>query len=407
MTAAQPGRAPAFIYPDNPAALATARELGTAGIRCLVLGHRRGPAANSRHAEFLPAPNFYENAPRWADFVYRLAGAQGAPPVLFPTEDAALLVADAQHGRLSSRLVYPYSAPGIVPNVLDKRRLYEAAQRAGIGTPLFHSFELGDDPATIAALDDPNAWIIKPACRYWPGADGRMRTFLSLTGGSKAMTGSAIDAAVRIAEAGFPVVVQENIPGPFEELVSVGLQIDENGELVGSFCARKRCEYPVPFGDGLIVETIDDPGIVEPALSLLRELGYSGICDVEFKRDVRDGQFKVLDANPRVWLWHGLAARNGFPLALNAYQRATGEHEVRSAPESKPRWVSPRGALAYLALAFRPGTEGFGPGLGMDLLAGALATVASDWRRFRDPAHARPSAWADFLGAAGRRLGRH
>ena len=156
--------------------------------------------------------------------------------------------------------------------------------------------------------------------------------------------------------------------------------------------------------DGLIVDTIEDPGIVEPALALLRKAGYSGICDVEFKRDERDGEFKVLDANPRVWLWHGLAARSGFPLALNAYNRATGEQDVRSGGETSPRWVSPRGALAYMALSFRPGRDGLR--LAIELLGGAAATVWSDWRHFRDPAHARPSAWADMMGAAGRRLRR-
>jgi hypothetical protein len=94
----------------------------------------------------------------------------------------------------------------------------------------------------------------------------------------------------------------------------------------------------------------------------------------------------------------------GFPLALNAYRRATGGPKVDSVAEVMPRWVSPRGALAYLGLAFRPGRDGFG--LAGELLSGAAATVLSDWRRFRDPAHAHPAAWADFVGAAGRRLGR-
>jgi predicted ATP-grasp superfamily ATP-dependent carboligase len=396
--------AAAFIFPDNPAALATCRELGAAGIRCVVLGHRRGPASYSRYAEFLPAPDFYEDPLRWAEFISRLAATQGAPPVIFPTEDAALLVADAYHEQLSRHVCYSYTAPGPVPRVLDKRSLYETARKAGIGKPEFHSFEKGDDPGALEAIEDPSAWLIKPACRYWPDDAGHMRTFLSLTGGSKAMTGSIVAVATEIADAGFPVVVQENIPGPFEELVSVGLQIDVDGTVLGSFCARKRCEYPRPFGDGLIVESIADPGIVEPAAVLLRAAGYAGICDVEFKRDERDGEFKVLDANPRVWLWHGLAARNGFPLALNAYRRATGGPKVDSVAEVMPRWVSPRGALAYLGLAFRPGRDGFG--LAGELLSGAAATVLSDWRRFRDPAHAHPAAWADFVGAAGRRLGR-
>ena len=49
-------------------------------------------------------------------------------------------------------------------------------------------------------------------------------------------------------------MVQERIPGPFEELVSVGLCLARGGEVLQAFTARKHCQYPEPFGDGLIVE---------------------------------------------------------------------------------------------------------------------------------------------------------
>ena len=45
-------RAEALLFPDNLAALATARELGRAGIRVSVLGAKPGPGAYSRHSHF-------------------------------------------------------------------------------------------------------------------------------------------------------------------------------------------------------------------------------------------------------------------------------------------------------------------------------------------------------------------
>ena len=175
-----------------------------------------------------------------------------------------------------------------------------------------------------------------------------MTTFLSLSGGSKAFEGNVRGATARVRDAGFRCMVQEKIPGPFEELVSVGLCLDRDGRLITSFSTRKRCEYPEPFGDGLVVETIEDPGILEPSLELLRKLGYWGLCDVEFKRDARDGRMKLLDANPRVWLWVGLGADAGaVPLALTAYRLALGDGRLceRRHP-ARPRlgailWTAP------------------------------------------------------------------
>ena len=66
------------------------------------------------------------------------------------------------------------------------------------------------------------------------------------------------------------------------------------------FLASKECEYPEPFGDGLVVRLVPGPGLVDRAMRLMRELGYWGICDIEFKRDPRDLEYKVLDANPHV-----------------------------------------------------------------------------------------------------------
>ena len=59
------------------------------------------------------------------------------------------------------------------------------------------------------------------------------------------------------------------------------------------------------------VETIDQPEIDGPARQLLKAIRYTGVVEVEFKRDPRDGCCKLLDINPRVWGWYTLCARAG------------------------------------------------------------------------------------------------
>ena len=48
------------------------------------------------------------------------------------------------------------------------------------------------------------------------------------------------------------------------------------------------------------------------------------MSQVEFKRDPRDGRFKLMEVNPRFWLWHGLAASLGVDFARIAYHDLLG-----------------------------------------------------------------------------------
>ena len=51
---------------------------------------------------------------------------------------------------------------------------------------------------------------------------------------------------------------------------------------------------------------------------LLSNLGYHGLCEVEFMKDPRDGKMKLLEINARTWKWHRLGKSISFdyPLAL-------------------------------------------------------------------------------------------
>ena len=69
--------------------------------------------------------------------------------------------------------------------------------------------------------------------------------------------------------------------------------------------------------------------VVEQGLALLRQLGFHGLSQVEFKRDPRDGAYKLMEVNPRLWQWHGLAAACGVDLPLIAYRDLLGERAER------------------------------------------------------------------------------
>jgi predicted ATP-grasp superfamily ATP-dependent carboligase len=82
------------------------------------------------------------------------------------------------------------------------------------------------------------------------------------------------------------------------------------------------------------------PEIVDAALSLLREFGYFGLSQVEFKRDARDGRFRLMEINPRLWQWHGLAGACGVDLPRIAYSDLTGATPPEAAMDGfGKRWA--------------------------------------------------------------------
>jgi D-aspartate ligase len=54
----------------------------------------------------------------------------------------------------------------------------------------------------------------------------------------------------------------------------------------------------------------------------LRAINYYGLVELEYKLDLRDGQYKLLDVNGRTWGYHtlGLGAGVDFPYMLFADQ---------------------------------------------------------------------------------------
>ena len=95
-------------------------------------------------------------------------------------------------------------------------------------------------------------------------------------------------------------------------------------DCVGSVVFRKWLQYPPDFGLGCLVESIVDSDVREAGLRLLRGMDYSGFAEVEFKRDGKTNELKLIEINPRPWDQHSLATRCGVNLSHAAYLDALG-----------------------------------------------------------------------------------
>lgn len=115
------------------------------------------------------------------------------------------------------------------------------------------------------------------------------------------------------------IIIQDIIPGSSENQYSACFTYDKTRPIVQMVARRKR-QHPIDFGNATtFAETVDNTHLIPIARKLLDRIGYKGICEVEFKYDIRDNKFKLLEVNPRTWKWHSIAEKSGSPFLLSLY----------------------------------------------------------------------------------------
>jgi predicted ATP-grasp superfamily ATP-dependent carboligase len=198
-------------------------------------------------------------------------------------------------------------------------------------------------------------------------------------------------AALR-EEASLPLpIVQEYVPGRGYGLTA----LMRRGQPVATFMHRRLAEHDVSRGTHFAhaatgAESVEEAELRDSGLELLKGLCWDGMAMVEFRRDLRDGRFRLMEINPRFvgTLDLALAAGVDFPwlyVQLAAGRPVAGPNRYRVG--LKYRWLLSKN----VALAFEhPVSYWFG--------------VLSTWRfdtkcdlSLRDPkphwTHLRDAAW--------------
>jgi len=215
----------------------------------------------------------------------------------------------------------------------DKRLSYRLAQSLGVPYPrtwtAVQVLELGYE------IELPFPLIIKPAIK---------EEFNPLTAAKAWQVNDRDELRARLTEAAEMVdcdllLLQETIPGNGAAQLSYAALCEE-GRVLASVTARRTRQYPADFGRAsTFVETIEQPQVAELSQQLLEEMRFSGLIEVEFKRDPRDDQLKLLDINPRVWGWHSLCQRAGVDFPYLAWRLAQGLSVPASEAELGVRWL--------------------------------------------------------------------
>jgi predicted ATP-grasp superfamily ATP-dependent carboligase len=124
------------------------------------------------------------------------------------------------------------------------------------------------------------------------------------------------------------VVIQECIPGTEQNIAVAGLYVDRAGRCHSIFTAKKYRQYPPDFGSASYIESKWLPDIAKLSEDLVGKLGYRGICGTEFKWDVEDACWKLIEINCRPTLWFSITRATGVDIVWDAYRDLMGHPTV-------------------------------------------------------------------------------
>ena len=301
---------------DAPSTVACLRSLRPRGIRTIVGSESRStPAATSVYRdEFVGLPDPETDLAAYGDALLSLAERPDVETII-PVREEDIYVLAERKDAFADVIATPWPDFETLRRVQDRVELFAAADAAGVAAP------------ETALLDQWDDWdqetIVKP--RYTvasPTYLGARFDDAEIGSTEYQRPGTRPDPQAALERRGHVPLVQERIPDSRE----FGFfALYDHGDAVATFqhCQRRGWKYC--GGPSAYRESVHIPDLETAGRALLDELEWHGLAMVEFLRDPADGEFKLMEINPRFWSSLPFSVRVGADFPSYYWQLATGE----------------------------------------------------------------------------------
>jgi len=230
---------------------------------------------------------------------------------IYPTNDFHVSLLSRNKTKLSQFYKIASDDWDIIETFYNKKKTYKYVSGIGIPVPVTRFPENESD---IRSYDGAYPCIIKPAVMHTFYKKTKKKVLLCKDKAELLTYYRQVNQIIPSDE----IMIQEIIPGDGRNQFSA-CYFSIKGEPVISLTACRMRQHPLDFGNATTyAETVYNNEILESGIKILKDSKYTGICEVEFKKDDRDNKYKFLEVNTRTWKWHVIGEISGSPF-LSAY----------------------------------------------------------------------------------------
>lgn len=292
-------RPPAVVASVFQTGLNLMRDLEEKGVRVVGIDcDPNNPGFRSRYGKSYLCPNPDKEPDAWLTFMIALAAAMGEKPVLIAAADLYVAAIGRHAEALSEYFIFSVDGCILQSELTSKETQYGLAREQNFPSPRstyiqsMQDLESFCDQARFPVLLKPRShreWLALPADNPLHGkktisAKSR-QDLLSYYGQVAALVPQA--------------VAQEEIVGPDWAKYCYLSVYALDGHRLASCVVQELRAYPLLYGCASLVEPVVDDEIDSICDKFLSALGFVGICEIELKRDERDGKPLLIEVNPR------------------------------------------------------------------------------------------------------------
>lgn len=269
----------------------------------------------------------------------------GERALLVPTFDEAAIFAATYYDVLKACFEYPRQQPELIRSLVSKKETYFLAREHGVPVP-----DATWPQSRQEVVDFAGRAQFPVALKAIRGL--RLKLRAGITVFIVRSAGELLELYDRFETPAQPnFMIQEYIPGSDSSGWGFNGYFNDRFECILGGTTRRLHQNPVHVGITSLA-VIEHSEVVDScARSFMAAVGFRGLVNIGFRYDRRDGQYKLVDVNPRLGSsFRSFVTRNGSDILRAFYFDRTGK-EVTDAPPSQGRkWLlelDARSCLAY------------------------------------------------------------
>lgn len=330
--------------PINHGGLGIARSVGRLGVPVFaIVEDADTPLARSRYVqEAFVWKGWPVDDDAFVQAISAIGTSIGRPSILFPIDDLAAIFVAENASRLVPRFLLPKLSPTLPRQIANKASFYELCNQIGLPCPR-SIIPKSEDDVRRFVLKTGFPVVIK-AAEQWNTVSYKLTTVV--------VHDWETLCALFCRQVHSAIILQEYING--DDWIYNGYS-NFGKELHLGFTGKRLLAHPKGTGSTAIAVSLRNPTVYDQAQRLLRAIRYSGVCDLDWRRDSRDGQYKILDCNPRIGLNFQIFENTaGIDVARALHLDLTGR-EVQQGPMVRQLFVVEH---LYLRSIIRDGRRG-------------------------------------------------